>query len=90
MRNPLLATYLSNRPIVTIGGIISTTHEVTLCSLSSVLESGEVDIRFFLSPRACAGILRRAGKRGKELPPQLAAALQAVVASGQTSIATAG
>jgi len=53
----------------------------SLCSLSEVLESGPVPTRFFLSPKACAGILRRAAKRGKELPPQLARALQAVVDS---------
>jgi len=39
--------------------------------------------RFFLSPKACEGILRRAGKRGKSLPPSLHAAL-AAVASGPT------
>lgn len=33
--------------------------------------------RFYLSPRACDGILRRAEKRGKPLPPELRAALEA-------------
>ena len=33
--------------------------------------------RFYLSPRACRGILRRASKRGKPLPPMLDAALRA-------------
>jgi hypothetical protein len=32
--------------------------------------------RFSLSPRACAGILRRAERRGRELPPQLGEALR--------------
>ena len=44
-------------------------------SLSDVLETGEVPRRYFLSPKACAGILRRAAKTGKELPPQLHQAL---------------
>jgi len=42
-------------------------------------------LRFFLSAKAARGILRRAGNRGKELPPQLAHALKAVAASEQTS-----
>jgi hypothetical protein len=41
------------------------------CSLSAVLETGAVPPRYFLSPKACAGILRRAAKRGKELPGPL-------------------
>lgn len=48
------------------------------CSLSDVLETGEVPQRFFLSPKACAGILRRAAKRGKTLPPMLHRALERV------------
>jgi hypothetical protein len=42
------------------------------------LETGDVPQRFFLSQKACAGILRRAAKRGKELPAQLAHALEEV------------
>ncbi len=49
-----------------------------VCSLSDVLETGEVPQRFFLSATACQGILRRAEKRGKKLPPQLAQALHSV------------
>ncbi len=52
----------------------------SLCSLSEVLETGPVPPRFFLSPKACAGILRRAEKREKELPEQLKQALAAVAA----------
>ena len=47
------------------------------CSLSDILETGDVPQRFFLSARACAGILRRAKKRGKVLPASLSAALRA-------------
>ena len=54
------------------------------CSLSQILETGLVGPQYFLSPKACAGILRRAEKRGKVLPTQLLLALQAVagVSSG--------
>jgi len=48
------------------------------CSLSDILEIGDVPPRFFLSAKACKGILRRAGNRGKELPEQLAHALASV------------
>ena len=59
------------------------------CSLSSILEVQSIPQRYYLSQTACAGILRRAEKRGKSLPPSLAAALEAV-ASVQTSTATEG
>jgi hypothetical protein len=49
-----------------------------VCSLSDVLETSAVHERYYLSAKACAGILRRAEKRGKELPPQLARALRSV------------
>lgn len=49
-----------------------------VCSLSDILETGDLPQRYFLSAKACAGILRRAEKRGKELPPQLAKALHSV------------
>jgi hypothetical protein len=52
------------------GGVVS--------SLSDILETGDVPQRFYLSARACSGILRRAGKRGKELPTMLHRALQQV------------
>jgi hypothetical protein len=53
------------------------------CSLAQVLESPQdVAPKYLLSPRACAGILRRAERRGKELPPHLKAALQQAVAGG--------
>ena len=58
------------------------------CSLSDILETGAVPRRFYLSPKACAGLLRRAARRGKELPPALHHALKAVADSGPTTIAT--
>ena len=44
-------------------------------SLRSVLES-DVPRRYWLSAKACAGILRRAANRGKDLTPLLKAALE--------------
>jgi len=46
--------------------------------LSETLETGEVPQRFYLSQKACQGILRRAEKRGKQLPDQLRMALESV------------
>jgi hypothetical protein len=54
------------------------------CSLSDILETGALPRRYYLSAKACAGILRRAEKRGKELPPALRRALEAVAASAPT------
>src|SRR5712691_8320940 len=45
-------------------------------SLSDILETGDLPRRFYLSPKACAGILRRAERRGKELPTALRRALE--------------
>jgi len=52
--------------------------------LSEILEVQSPPQRYFLSPKACAGILRRAEKRGKTLPARLAAALEAV--AGQQTL----
>ena len=49
--------------------------DADVCSLSDTLETGDVPQRFFLSAKACQGILRRAEKRGKKLPPLLQQAL---------------
>jgi hypothetical protein len=51
----------------------------SVSSLSDILEpTADVPQRYYLTPRACAGILRRAEKRGKALHPLLAEALTAV------------
>ena len=62
--------------------------EGAACSLSDILETGGVPPRYFLSAKACRGILRRAAKRGKTLPRSLQDALEAV-ALEPTSIVTA-
>ena len=47
-------------------------------TLSQILDLNAPD-RYSLSPKACAGIIRRAQKRGKELPDMLLEALMEVV-----------
>lgn len=49
------------------------------CSLSAILETGDVPQRYCLSPKACQGLLRRAEARGKALPPALERALRRTV-----------
>ena len=45
------------------------------CFLSAILQENAPE-RYSLSPKACKGILRRAERRGKDLPPLLKAALE--------------
>ena len=61
---------------------------VAVCSLSHTLEIGDVPQRYFLSAKACSGILRRAERRGKELPLQLASALRQAAAMTEETAAT--
>ena len=44
-------------------------------SLSQILQA-DPPIKYYLSPKACMGILRRASERGKALPPKLERALR--------------
>ena len=53
-------------------------NAAVVCSLSQVLETGEIPQRYYLSQKACSGILRRAENRGKVLPEMLQKALEAV------------
>jgi hypothetical protein len=47
---------------------------VAVSTLSSILEA-QAPEEYFLSAKACEGILRRAERRGRELPEKLRAAL---------------
>jgi hypothetical protein len=53
-------------------------------SLSDILETGALPQRYFLSRKACRGILRRAAKRGKELPRSLKWALEQIATEAAT------
>lgn len=44
-------------------------------SLAQILEPNAAP-KYYLSPRACQGILRRAGERGRNLPEKLQQALE--------------
>ena len=48
-------------------------------SLLDILETGSIQPKYYLSPRACQGILNRAAKRGKALPPMLKDTLEAML-----------
>ena len=51
-------------------------------SLADVLETDSVQQKYYLSPKACEGILRRANRRGKTLPIALQEALVNQVSQG--------
>lgn len=55
--------------------------------LSEILES-DADPKYNLSPKACRGILARADKRGKALPPILREALENQIADSLTEHST--
>ena len=51
-------------------------REDGVSSLSDILETGAIPQRYYLSPAACRGILRRAASRRRELPEVLRQALE--------------
>ena len=57
------------------------------CSLSEILEDGSVPQKYYLSPKACKGILRRARARGKKIPPALETALETVASQELSALA---
>ena len=63
-------------------------NDASVCSLSQILETGPIPPKYFLSGKACAGILRRAERRGKELPEALRSALAAVAGATSTRRST--
>ena len=58
-------------------------NAASACSLSQALED-DIPSKFYLSARAAAGILRRAERRGKELPTHLRQALEALATDTAT------
>lgn len=76
------AGLLRSGTVYSIPNLPESLNAAVACSLSQILEA-DVPAKYFLSPKACAGILRRAEKRGKTLPDALAAALRAV--AGETT-----
>ena len=78
MRDRQVATFLETHPGF-VTGWISSGKQNKQVTLLEVLESNVSD-RYCLSQKACAGILRRAERRGKALPTMLLRALEQVVA----------
>jgi len=72
---------ISWETITPLRGVCSTLNtseslrDADVCLLSQILEVG-VPQKYYLSPKACLGILRRASIRGKELPKVLKTALE--------------
>ena len=54
-------------------------------TLSQILQA-EVPEKYYLSQKACLGILRRASARGKELPEVLRLALERQASTGTTAV----
>ena len=52
-------------------------NDAVASSLSDILEIGDVPQRFYLTEKACQGILHRAEKQGRSLPQHLLEALEA-------------
>src|SRR6476620_4900215 len=88
MRDGQVVTFLETWDGFVSGGIFenvprSSSNGLT-ASLSAVLETRPVPRRYWLSAKAAAGILRRAEKRGKELPERLRTALESLAAISST------
>lgn len=60
---------------LTAGSLESPSH-VRESTLSDVIETGEVPQRYFLSPNAARGMLRRVDRMGRSLFPPLRSALE--------------
>ena len=73
-----LAPKEQSRGVSLMPNISEWPNDADVCLLSQVLEKGSIPQKFFLSAKACAGILRRAEKRGRSLPPLLQTALERV------------
>ena len=63
-------------------GISESPNHVSESTLSGVIETGEVPDRYFLSPNAARGMLRRTDRMGRNLFPPLRKALE-ILSKGQ-------
>lgn len=75
------ASWLTAAPSLGVSMTLNTGESPSVVkesTLSQILEANAPE-KYYLSPRACAGILRRAEKRGKELPKMLKEALEEVI-----------
>jgi len=72
--SPLFNSGMASPGLIWTASTSEWRNDGAACSLSDILEASP-DPKYSLSPKACSGILRRAEKRGKELPEALWAAL---------------
>ena len=86
MRDKQIATFLDSSVAFVTGMVLCNPPRKSNASLSEVLETEFVPSKYFLSAKACLGILRRAEKRGKDLPAMLGEALRRVVDSKEPRI----
>jgi len=70
---------LSDGVCLTADSLESPNH-VSESTLSGVIETGEVPDKYFLSPSAAKGILRRANQQGRSLFPPLRESLEILAA----------
>ncbi len=59
--------------------------DMGVSSLADVVVTGDVPAKYFLSPKACAGMVRRSARRGRALPDHLRPAIEAVAKSGDAT-----
>jgi hypothetical protein len=90
--SPNSSISFGNAGIVEPGGLLTLnmsewTGSAGLCpnvgdvaSLSDILETTPVPSRYYSTPKACAGLLSRADRRGKALPAHLEAILKGIAA----------
>lgn len=64
---------------VNLTGMLGLDQPNVPSSLSEILETGPHLRKYFLSPKACKGILRRAERRNRTLPPPLKEALEKTI-----------
>ena len=79
--NPLGASWekiIPSRGVPSMPSIGESPSVAVASTLSQILQVG-VPEKYYLSAKACEGILRRAERRGKILPPMLKEALEEVV-----------
>ena len=75
MQDKQVKTWLSSHPHI-MTGLLSYELPNSQKNLSEILEQGEISQKYYLSPKACQGILRRSKERGKTLPERLRLALE--------------
>ena len=75
MRHLSITKALKNWNGMTCYGFTSRNFQKSKTYLSDILQT-DVDTKYYLTPKACYGILRRASARGKQLPEVLRKALE--------------